>query len=97
MGNKFGEYEPQYKILRCFVHLFICSMVQDVFTVSVGNLPPKASVIIKITYVAELQVEGELINFTLPASVAPWDRDPALSQVTQVSHWNLKGDREGKV
>ncbi|XP_062607148.1 protein mono-ADP-ribosyltransferase PARP4-like, partial [Saccostrea cucullata] len=44
----------------------------EVFTVSVGNLPPKATVIIKITYVTELQVEGELINFRLPGSVAPW-------------------------
>ena len=42
------------------------------FTVSVGNLPPQAIVVIKITYVTELQVEGELINFRLPGSVAPW-------------------------
>ena len=60
-------------------------VLQDVFTVSVGNLPPKASVLIKITYVAELQTDGELIHFALPASVAPWDKDPALSQQTQVS------------
>ncbi|XP_061177422.1 LOW QUALITY PROTEIN: protein mono-ADP-ribosyltransferase PARP4-like [Saccostrea echinata] len=44
----------------------------EMFTVSVGNLPPKATVIIKITYVTELQAEGELINFYLPGSVAPW-------------------------
>ena len=52
---------------------------------SVGNLPPKASVLIKITYVAELLTEGELIQFNLPGSVAPWEKDPHLSQVTQVS------------
>ena len=52
---------------------------------SVGNLPPGASVLIKITYVAELQVEGELISFRLPGSVAPWKRDTALKDITQVS------------
>ena len=51
---------------------------------SVGNLPPDASVIIKITYVAELQVDGEFIDFVLPGSVAPWDRDANLAQFTQV-------------
>ena len=54
------------------------------FTVSVGNLPPGASVLIKITYVAELQVEGENIVFTLPGSVAPWKQEAALDEVTQV-------------
>ena len=58
---------------------------QDVFTVSVGNLPPQAKVLIKITYVAELSVEGELISFLLPGSVAPWKRDDALAETTQVS------------
>jgi len=41
------------------------------FTVSVGDLPPGASVLIKITDVAELLVEGENIVFSLPGSVAP--------------------------
>ncbi|KAH9525129.1 Protein mono-ADP-ribosyltransferase parp4 [Bulinus truncatus] len=55
----------------------------DVFTVSVGNLPPGACVLIKITYVAELQVEEELISFKLPATVAPWKEDSALKYSTQ--------------
>ena len=54
------------------------------FTVSVGNLPPGASVLIKITYVAELLVEGENIVFSLPGSVAPWKKDAALDTTTQV-------------
>lgn len=58
--------------------------LQDVFTVSVGNLPPDASVLIKITYVAELTVEGEHIVFRLPGSVAPWKTEAALCEVTQV-------------
>ena len=56
---------------------------QDVFTVSVGNLPPGASVLIKITYVAELVVEGDNIVFSLPGNVAPWKQDIALDQTTQ--------------
>ena len=50
---------------------------------SVGNLPPGASVLIKITYVAELTVEGEHILFSLPGSMAPWKRDSALDETTQ--------------
>ena len=61
------------------------------FTVSVGNLPPGASVLIKITYVAELLVEGEKIIFSLPGSVAPWKREAALEEETQVciNHSNI--------
>ncbi|XP_070191086.1 protein mono-ADP-ribosyltransferase PARP4-like [Littorina saxatilis] len=55
----------------------------DVFTVSVGNLPPKATVLIKITYVAELHVDAELISFRLPGSVAPWKEDSAANEKTQ--------------
>lgn len=51
---------------------------------SVGNLPPGASVLIKITYVAELQVEGENIVFSLPGTVAPWKQEAALEETTQV-------------
>ncbi|ESO93254.1 hypothetical protein LOTGIDRAFT_119348, partial [Lottia gigantea] len=64
----------------------------DIFTVSVGNLPPGACVLIKITYVAELQVEGEEISFRLPGSVAPWKKDIAINDVTQseLDTFNLK-------
>ena len=41
-------------------------------------------VLIKITYIAELQVEEDAICFNLPASVAPWLKDSALAQKTQV-------------
>ncbi|XP_063404028.1 uncharacterized protein LOC134687563 isoform X2 [Mytilus trossulus] len=52
----------------------------DVFTVSVGNLPPGCVALIKITYVSELQVEGELINFTIPGSVAPWKQEASNTE-----------------
>ncbi|KJE92815.1 polymerase [Capsaspora owczarzaki ATCC 30864] len=43
----------------------------DVFTVSVGNLPPACACLIKITYISELGVDGSDVVFTLPSSVAP--------------------------
>lgn len=57
---------------------------------SVGNLPPGASVLIKITYVAELVVEGENIVFTLPGSVAPWKQEVALDETTQIDVEKIK-------
>ena len=57
------------------------------FTVSVGNLPAQASVLIKITYVAELLVEGENICFNIPGTVAPWKKDAGLDDVTQVKYF----------
>ncbi|XP_060065436.1 protein mono-ADP-ribosyltransferase PARP4-like [Ylistrum balloti] len=46
----------------------------DVFTVSVGNVPANADVVIKITYVTELQVEDDLVSFRLPGTLAPWKK-----------------------
>ena len=60
---------------------------QDVFTVSVGNLPPQCEVLIKITYIAELRVEEDAICLNLPAAVAPWLKDSALAQKTQVKQF----------
>lgn len=70
--------------------LFSLLFAQDVFTVSVGNLPPGALVLIKITYVTELAVDREHICFSLPGSVAPWTRDKALEEVTQVECLTLQ-------
>ncbi|XP_030842786.1 protein mono-ADP-ribosyltransferase PARP4 [Strongylocentrotus purpuratus] len=45
----------------------------NVFSVSIGNLPPRARVVIKITYVTELaEEEGGKMAFYLLGSVAPW-------------------------
>ncbi|XP_014186365.1 protein mono-ADP-ribosyltransferase PARP4 isoform X2 [Haplochromis burtoni] len=56
----------------------------DVFTISVGNLPPGATVLIKVTFVSELIVRDGTILFSLPGSVAPWQESAALNQTTQV-------------
>ncbi|XP_073899764.1 protein mono-ADP-ribosyltransferase PARP4 isoform X2 [Castor canadensis] len=55
----------------------------DVFTVSVGNLPPKAKVLIKITYITELSMQGSVAVFFLPTTVAPWQQDKALNEHLQ--------------
>ena len=59
-------------------------LFQDVFTVSVGNLPPKAKVLIKITYIMELSIQGTRAVFFMPATVAPWQQDRALNENSQV-------------
>lgn len=55
------------------------------FTISVGNLPPGATVLIKVTFVSELIIRDGGILFSLPGSVAPWQESAALNQTTQVS------------
>uniref|UniRef100_A0A8C0WCU8 Poly [ADP-ribose] polymerase n=1 Tax=Castor canadensis TaxID=51338 RepID=A0A8C0WCU8_CASCN len=55
----------------------------DVFSVSVGNLPPKAKVLIKITYITELSMQGSVAVFFLPTTVAPWQQDKALNEHLQ--------------
>uniref|UniRef100_A0A3B3VWQ8 Poly [ADP-ribose] polymerase n=1 Tax=Poecilia latipinna TaxID=48699 RepID=A0A3B3VWQ8_9TELE len=61
----------------------------DVFTISVGNLPPGATVLIKVTFVSELVVENGSILFSLPGSVAPWQKSSALNETTQVGEFTL--------
>jgi Ca-activated chloride channel family protein len=43
----------------------------DVFQASVGNLPPGKEVLLKLTYVAELAVQGSGLRFSLPTTVSP--------------------------
>lgn len=59
-------------------------LFQDVFTISVGNLPPKAKVLIKITYIMELSIQGSRAVFFMPATVAPWQQDKVLNENIQV-------------
>lgn len=76
------------KLSTCVEPDQICLSVappsQDVFTISVGNLPPSATVLIKVTLVSELIVRDGSILFTLPGSLAPWQQSAALNQTTQV-------------
>ena len=43
----------------------------DIFTVSVGNLPPGKEAVLRLTTVSELPLEGDAIRFTLPTTIAP--------------------------
>lgn len=43
----------------------------DVFRASVGNLPPGSEVLLKLTYVTELTVEGNGLRFAIPTTVSP--------------------------
>ena len=88
------QTKVEYPTVHCLT--FSYSFVQDVFTVSVGNLPPKTTVVIKIVYMAELTVDGDKIVFGLPGSVAPWKKDAALSEVTQTDVKTVKVDKEMK-
>ncbi|XP_073469577.1 protein mono-ADP-ribosyltransferase PARP4 isoform X2 [Aquarana catesbeiana] len=67
----------------------------DVFTVSVGNLPAKATVIIKVTYIMELKCSYSSVSFSIPGTVASWQEDQALKENTQdiVARVGIEGDK----
>ena len=71
----------------------IADILQDVFTVSVGNIPPSATVLIKITYVTELSLVDDNISFSLPGHIAPWKAKQALAHTTQVSTGSVPYNR----
>ena len=56
---------------------------EDVFTVSVGNLPPGETCVIKVLYVAELPFEAGAVVFSLPAVVASTAARDALAHKGQ--------------
>src|SRR5262245_14676724 len=43
----------------------------DVFTASLGNIPPGKEVAVRITTVAELPLEGDDVRFVVPTTVSP--------------------------
>ena len=43
----------------------------DIFQASVGNLPPGKEVLLRLTYVTELAVEGTGLRFAIPTTVSP--------------------------
>ena len=53
----------------------------DVFTASIGNVPPGAEVLIRIRYVAEATLDGDAIRFALPTTVSPrWANNQIMSE-----------------
>ena len=55
----------------------------QVFSVAVGNLPANTEVIIKITYVAELEIENGDIIFRFPAKMTSWQSKQAIETKDQ--------------
>ncbi|CAF1609985.1 unnamed protein product [Rotaria magnacalcarata] len=55
----------------------------QVFSVAVGNLPAHTEVIIKIIYVAELEIENGDIIFRLPAKMTSWQSKKAVETKNQ--------------
>ncbi|XP_065586155.1 protein mono-ADP-ribosyltransferase PARP4 [Cyrtonyx montezumae] len=55
----------------------------DIFVITVGNISPNSTVLIKITYITELRCQNGCITFHMPASVSPWQQDRALNENTQ--------------
>jgi poly [ADP-ribose] polymerase len=55
----------------------------QIFSVAVGNLPANNEVIIKITYVAELEIENGDIIFRLPAKMSSWQSKQAIESKDQ--------------
>jgi hypothetical protein len=49
----------------------------DVFQANIGNLPPGKEVLLKITYVTELAVDGTSVRFSIPTTVSPRYAPPA--------------------
>jgi hypothetical protein len=43
----------------------------DVFTASIGNLPPGKEVLVRLSYVTELERQGRGLRFVLPTTVSP--------------------------
>ncbi|XP_046764290.1 protein mono-ADP-ribosyltransferase PARP4 isoform X2 [Gallus gallus] len=55
----------------------------DIFVITVGNICPNSTVLIKVTYITELSCLNGCITFHMPASVSPWQQDKALNENTQ--------------
>ena len=65
------------------------------FTVSLGNIPPYAHVVIKIVYVSELSLQDGNIVFCLPSMVAPCVKEDALDTVTQTTTATAEASTSG--
>jgi hypothetical protein len=44
---------------------------EEIFVCNVGNLPPGKEVTIQLSYVTELTMSGDYMQFTLPTTVSP--------------------------
>ncbi|KZM18901.1 uncharacterized protein EKO05_0010382 [Ascochyta rabiei] len=63
----------------------------DVFTTTIGNIPPSARVVINITYLGELKHDMEVdgIRFTIPTSISP--RYGSFGRTQSFPHLQMDG------
>ncbi|KAE8627491.1 hypothetical protein XENTR_v10007023 [Xenopus tropicalis] len=68
----------------------------DVFTMSLGTLPPEATVIIKITYISVLsqRYDGRPLEFRIPSEVASWQVENPLKEKTEDEKEEDKKEKE---
>jgi len=59
----------------------------DIFQTKVGNVPPKSTVTVTLTYVAPLKqdTQSNAVRFTLPTAIAPRYGDPANTGTSNVT------------
>ncbi|OCT96121.1 hypothetical protein XELAEV_18013804mg [Xenopus laevis] len=64
---------------------FIEEEAAEIFTMSLGTLPPEATVIIKVTYITMLSQQNDIppLEFCIPSEVASWESDDALKEDTE--------------
>lgn len=66
----------------------------NIFTASVGNIRPGASVAIEIRYVAQCPLEGDAVRFMLPTTVSPRYAPPTTTpQIGQPDHERIDPER----
>ena len=66
----------------------------NIFTVSVGNLPPHAEVTLELRWVAPLDLEGDTLRFMLPTTVSPrYAPRAAIAEVGQPDRERVNPDR----
>jgi Ca-activated chloride channel family protein len=65
----------------------------NIFTASVGNLKPGEPVEVEVSYVAQLQREGEAVRFFLPTTISPRYSPAAPPEVGQPDHERVNPPR----
>lgn len=65
----------------------------NIFTASVGNLKPGEPVEVEVSYVAQLQREGEAVRFFLPTTISPRYSPAAPPEVGQPDHERINPPR----
>ncbi len=72
IDEKERAFERYDEAIREGNSAFLMEQVRaDIFTISVGRIPPEETVEIEISYVAELAYEGSAIRLMLPTTVSP--------------------------